>query len=73
MVGKPNPLLLDIICTQQNLKKEEILVVGDTYESDIQMAEEYGCESIYIHDAADSKELGSVKRVSGIGELLKWV
>lgn len=77
VVGKPNPLLLDIICTQQNLKKEEILVVGDTYESDIQMAEEYGCESIYIHDAMNhalgNNDLGGVKRVSHIRELLKWV
>ena len=48
VVGKPNPLLLDIICTEQNLQKEDIMVIGDTYESDIVMANEYGCDSLYI-------------------------
>lgn len=47
-VGKPNPLLLEIICGQQGLKSEEIMVVGDTYESDIEMASAYGCKSVFI-------------------------
>ena len=29
-VGKPNPLLMDIICQDKGLKPEEIIVVGDT-------------------------------------------
>ena len=31
-----------------NLKKEEILVIGDSVESDIQMANNYGCKSLLI-------------------------
>ena len=69
VVGKPNPLLLDIICTQQKIKKEEILVVGDTYESDIQMAEEYGCQSIYIGGDTSCR----TKKVSHIKEILHWI
>ena len=49
IVGKPNTLLLNIICEQQGLDKNEIMVVGDTYESDIIMSREFGCRSVYIH------------------------
>ncbi len=49
IVGKPNTLLLKIICEQQGLDKSEIMVVGDTYESDIIMSREFGCRSVYIH------------------------
>ena len=68
VVGKPNPLLLDIICTQRKLQKSEILVIGDTYESDIQMSQEYGCQSVYIGD----ENLGKVRRVSKIKDILEW-
>lgn len=69
VVGKPNPLLLDIICTQQNLNKDEILVIGDTYESDIMMSNEYGCQSIYI----GQEDYEGVTRVSDIREILKML
>ncbi|MGN0485580.1 MAG: HAD-IIA family hydrolase [Lachnospiraceae bacterium] len=68
VVGKPNPLLLDIICKQQNLNKDEILMVGDTYESDIQMAKEYGCSSVYI-----GEEYVIGHQVSEIREILNWL
>lgn len=66
VVGKPNPLLLDIICTEQKLEKDDILVVGDTYESDIQMSNDYGCRSIYIGD----EQHEDVVTVSSIKEIL---
>lgn len=69
VVGKPNPLLLDIICTQRKLQKDEILVIGDTLESDIQMSQEYGCQSIYIGCGKNDRTKG----VSDIKEILKWL
>lgn len=69
IVGKPNPLLLDIICSQRKLKKDEILVIGDTYESDIEMSISYGCESIYI-----GKEVyGDTDRVEDIRDILERI
>lgn len=47
-VGKPNTLLLDIICQDNGLSGDEIVVVGDTYESDIVMAGQYGSKAVYI-------------------------
>lgn len=48
VIGKPNTLMLDIFSVLNGLSKDEILMVGDTYESDIAMAENYGCKSILI-------------------------
>ncbi len=89
VVGKPNPMLLDIICKQRNLKKDEILVVGDTYESDIEMSQKYGCDSVYIGDAnsqymqedeqnhvimiGEQVVETTTRRVSPIKEMLDWM
>ncbi len=50
ILGKPNILMLDMVAKLYNLSPEEILVIGDTYESDIQMAEMYGSQSILIRN-----------------------
>ena len=48
IVGKPNSYLLDIICKDWNLCNEDIWVVGDSLESDIAMANRFGCKSILV-------------------------
>lgn len=48
VIGKPNAMMLDMICDLFHLENDQILVVGDTYESDIAMAKAIGCPSIYI-------------------------
>jgi len=48
IVGKPNTYLLEIICKDFNLNKDNIYVIGDSLESDIAMANNYGCKSILI-------------------------
>ncbi len=60
IVGKPNTLLLDVICKQQGLDKNEIMVVGDTYESDIIMSRKFGCRSVYIHPGECSSAITAV-------------
>lgn len=69
VVGKPNPLLLDIICTEQGLDKSEIMVIGDTFESDIEMSNEYGCDSIYIGDEEHEKNT-CVKNIREILDIM---
>lgn len=68
VVGKPNPLLLEIICNQQKLTKDDILVIGDTYESDICMSNEYGCRSIYIGNEKHDDTI-TVNHISEVNEL----
>ena len=66
IVGKPSPLLLDIICKEQGFSKNELLVIGDTYSSDIEMADKYGCKSIYI----GNEEHKNTTTVTEIREIL---
>jgi len=48
IVGKPNTYLLNIIVNDFKLDKKYIYVVGDSIESDIAMANNYGCKSILV-------------------------
>jgi len=49
IVGKPNSYMLDIIVKDWNLDTKNIWVIGDSVESDIAMAEHYGCRSILVN------------------------
>ena len=70
MLGKPNTYILDIIVTDLKLRPDEVLVVGDSYYSDIQMAQKYGAKSILIDDKNDIIEntlvVKSIKDIKSI-------
>ena len=48
IIGKPNPEMLNIIVSNLNIKPSEICVIGDSYDSDTQMAKNYGAQGILI-------------------------
>lgn len=48
VAGKPNPYMLNLLCHDWNLKAQEILIVGDTYATDVIMAKKFGSKSILI-------------------------
>ncbi len=48
IVGKPNTYLMETIVKEWSLDKKRIWVVGDSLESDIAMANNYGCKSILV-------------------------
>ena len=50
VVGKPSLFMLQLLMKDLHLKSNEILVVGDSYSSDIQMAVKAGCLSVLITD-----------------------
>lgn len=50
VIGKPNTTMIDYIVSNFGIDPSGILVVGDTYESDIEMAKRAGCHSILIGD-----------------------
>ena len=35
-IGKPSPIMLDMIARQFHLAKEDMVMIGDNYETDIQ-------------------------------------
>lgn len=48
VVGKPNTLMLEMLSEQAGVQPHEILVVGDSPESDIAMANRYGSPSALL-------------------------
>ena len=65
VIGKPNTLMLRIVGDMLELSASEMLVVGDTYESDILMANRYGSPSVLISD----REYDDTVSISNIVEL----
>ncbi|MBM3332342.1 HAD-IIA family hydrolase [candidate division WOR-3 bacterium] len=52
VVGKPSPALLELVAAAGGLSPGEILVVGDTPESDIAAARHFGSPSVLVGDPA---------------------
>ena len=69
VIGKPNTLMLDITCERLGITNSEALVVGDTYESDILMANRFGCASVLI----GTQEYSDTVTVEHIGELVHLI
>lgn len=71
--GKPNPLLLELVAAEAALRPEEILMVGDSPESDIAMARQAGSPSVLISPVSstlpDSRD--GTLRVAGLSDLVK--
>jgi len=65
VVGKPNTYILSQIAQKYEVKQDEIVVVGDSYESDIQMAINYDCRAILVN----SKDLVKDKNVMIMNDL----
>ena len=68
MIGKPGTYMLDFICETYGLKNEELIMIGDTYETDIAMAKEKGCPSILIGSRYDNTIC--VEKIADILELI---
>lgn len=65
VIGKPNTIMIDYITELHNIEKSRVLVIGDTYESDVAMAKNSGALSILIgnKDDCDVPCMPSVKEI----------
>lgn len=68
-LGKPNTFMLKEVCEQLGLAPDQILVVGDTYETDILMANKFGSQSVLI----SPNEYGDTVSVQNVNELLALI
>lgn len=57
VVGKPSSFLLDTICRQGELTKDQICIVGDRLDTDVLWADRNGCGSLLVLTGVTSKEL----------------
>lgn len=70
-VGKPNTLFLEMIANETKIKPSQILVVGDTPESDIAMAINFGSPSVLISGNVrnTNTEFAPNLRISSLADL----
>jgi 4-nitrophenyl phosphatase len=70
--GKPNPLMLEMISRRKGVSPEEILVVGDSLESDIAMARLFGSPSVLVAQGGrgEGDALPVVDGLWSLGDLL---
>lgn len=63
---KPNPEILEIIIADYNLKKNEIIYIGDKLDRDIQMAIDVGVTSVYASygNVIDNKKYELLRNVT---------
>ncbi len=71
VIGKPNPMMLEVMIGDWGIKPEEVLVIGDSYDSDVKMADAFGAKSIFIANY-DKKEYNCVK-VNYLKDILELI
>ena len=47
-IGKPSPLMLEIVAQEHHFTKEEMVMVGDNYDTDILCGIHFGCDTIHV-------------------------
>ena len=72
VVGKPSVEMLKLICQKYNLKPNQLLMVGDTYESDILMAKNFGCYSAYFNANPDKIKFPSDMHINELSQLYSY-
>lgn len=71
IIGKPNSYILSKISTAFKVKNKDIAVVGDSFESDIQMALNYNCLAILINKKLKSnKDMLVVKNLMDLKQII---
>lgn len=76
-IGKPSPVMLQIVAQEHHFTKEEMVMVGDNYDTDILCGINFGCDTIHVNTGVTPTE--SVKQqkqlptycVENLLELLK--
>lgn len=69
IIGKPETLVIEYLVERFSVSPERILVIGDTYESDVLMARKAGCKSIFISRANDYSIEPNIYCISDISRI----
>ncbi len=56
-VGKPSPVMLEVIQQEYGFKKEEMVMIGDNYDTDILCGIRFGCDTIHVNTGVVSTEI----------------
>ena len=56
-VGKPSPVMLQIVADDHSFTKNEMVMVGDNYDTDILCGINFGCDTIHVNTGVTPTEL----------------
>ena len=73
IVGKPNTYILSKIAKAYGIEHHEIIVVGDSYESDIMMALNYNSKAILINSEGNVTSNDNVLVMENLHKLLRYI
>ncbi|MEM4195256.1 MAG: HAD-IIA family hydrolase [Candidatus Anstonellales archaeon] len=70
VIGKPERFVLDLLLKENGLKKDEVLVVGDSEETDIRMARRMRVRSVLIGKAKRYKPTYEIEKIEILTDVL---
>jgi len=56
-VGKPSPVMLEVIQQEYGFQKDEMVMIGDNYDTDILCGIRFGCDTIHVNTGVVSTEI----------------
>ena len=56
-VGKPSPVMLQILADDHGFTKQEMVMVGDNYDTDILCGINFGCDTIHVNTGVTPTEI----------------
>lgn len=48
-IGKPSPAMLEVIAKEHGFTKDEMVMIGDNYDTDIMCGIRFGCDTIHVN------------------------
>jgi HAD superfamily hydrolase (TIGR01450 family) len=69
IVGKPNTFMMTLLSEDWGFNNKEILVIGDSYSSDIEMAKRFGAPSVLISHGIGINKYQDTLVVNGIKDV----
>ncbi len=55
-IGKPSPVMLEVIQDEYGFVKEEMVMIGDNYDTDILCGIRFGCDTIHVNTGVVNTE-----------------
>lgn len=55
-IGKPSPMMLEMIAEDHGLKREDMIMVGDNYDTDILCGIRFGCKTLHVNTGVTPTE-----------------
>lgn len=56
-IGKPSPVMLEMIAEEHGLVRDELVMVGDNYDTDILCGINFGCTTVHVNTGVTPMEI----------------